>query len=540
MKKYFYLSAAALVTLFAASCSQDDGPTTETQDGLTTFTVQFPTELTRTFGDAPANQQLNVAIYAKDSNKALFTCINGKNIDGTSPLTITQFNGTLKAKVEVSLVKNQQYDLVFWTQNTENGTTSPYVYDATTQKLTVGYNGLKNYEENRDAFFASKTIKSGDATNSDVIELKRMFAQVNVGTSDLEAYTNAGGDTNFGIKLSGLATQIDLKTGEVTAPTGEAVVATTSNMASSTELFPTIENYTGAKLEYLAMAYVLVGNGSLPNKATIDVTLYANKNEGFATYPSVPVQMNYRTNIYGALLTNPEVFNVEIKPAFDGEYNNPIVAKTADEVVNAFANPKVEHVVLASDIELPAALVADGQDKTIHLNGKKLTRANAASASYFIKADNGATVTIQGDGTIGSADGECYIPVASTNGGHVVINGGTFIGGKNVSGNDLALETVYLNGAGNITINGGRFESVNARAKNKIKNVNCPETGWHYVLKKQNESTGNFIVNGGTFVDYNPAWGDDADGNNPPASFLGEGKTVETQEENGHTLYIVK
>ena len=316
--KHYLIPALVAGSMFAlTSCSSEEEPVINGQDGTTTFTVQLPADLTRSFGDAPTNQQLNVVIYAKDETTPLFSSINGS----TDPkgMIVTQFatNGGLEAKIEVSLVKGKSYDLILWSQD---ATDQPYSYKTDTQTLTVNYGTkeapLGNYADDRDAFFAFKNITSGDPTTTgETIELKRMFAQVNVGTADLQKYKDAGGTDSFGIKLSGLATELNLKTGIVANPTGE-VTATTTPAESNSMAFPTIENYTGS-LDYLAMAYVLVGNGTLPNKSTINVVLNANGNQTFATYPSVPVQMNYRTNIYGDLLTNPEVFNVEINSIFE-------------------------------------------------------------------------------------------------------------------------------------------------------------------------------------------------------------------------------
>ena len=333
MKKVLYLSAIALTSLIATSCASEEVAPVD-NDGMTTLTVKLPDDLgTRaSFGDAPSNQELNVAIYeAGNTEKALFTSINGETSEG---MTVEQFaSDGLTATVKVPLVKNKQYDLVFWSQDKTN---HYYTYTENGQTLTVGYGEgagatVQNYNDARDAFFASKTVTSGDATNSQAIQLKRMFAQINVGTNDLQAYTNAGGSDLFGITVSGVATEINLKSGIVSNPTG-TVTATTSNAASSAKDFPAITGYTGNRLQYLSMIYVLVGDGAAANKTNVDVSLYANGNAGFATYANVPVQMNYRTNIYGALLTNPEVFNVEIAPAFAG--NNNVIDGAVVEMNN--------------------------------------------------------------------------------------------------------------------------------------------------------------------------------------------------------------
>lgn len=353
MKSYLFTAALLAGTMLAVtSCSNEDAPYGG-DEGMTVFSVKLPDDLgTRaSFGDAPSNQELNVAIYeAGNTEKALFTSINGVTSEG---MTVEQFAADgLTATVKVPLVKNKQYDLVFWSQDKTN---RYYTYTENGQTLTVGYGEgegatVENYLDSRDAFFASKTVTSGDAANSQTIQLKRMFAQINVGTNDLKAYTNAGGSDSFGITVSGVATEINLKSGIVSNPAG-TVTATTANAASSATDFPAITGYTGNKLQYLSMIYVLVGDGAAANKTNVDVSLYANGTEGFATYANVPVQMNYRTNIYGALLTNPEVFNVQINPIFAGEYNNEMKAETADDLANAFQSP-------AELIEVPKSIDA--------------------------------------------------------------------------------------------------------------------------------------------------------------------------------------
>jgi hypothetical protein len=72
------------------------------------------------------------------------------------------------------------------------------------------------------------------------------------------------------------------------------------------------------------MNYILVGK----DKTTTDVTLSVSDGTTTAptaTFATVPVQQNYRTNIYGSLLTNPANFTVVIDPAFNTpDYANEV------------------------------------------------------------------------------------------------------------------------------------------------------------------------------------------------------------------------
>ena len=319
MKKMLYLSAIGCTALLAASCTNEDVPPGSGDSGMAVFTVRLPEAPgSRSFGDAPANQQLNVAVYeAGKTDKALLRSVNGVSDEG---LEIIQFSDNgLTATVKVPLVKNMAYDLVFWSQDK---TAQPYTFTENGQTLTVDYgegNVFPNYADDRDAFFASVSVTSGDAAQSRPVELKRMFAQLNIVTSDLAEYTAAGGSDSFGVSVSGVSNTLDLRTGKVSGTT-EILTAGTAPMPSSGTAFPAVSGYTG-NLDYLAMAYILVGDGT-QNKGNVNVSLYADGKEGFAVYNSVPLQMNYRTNIYGSLLTNPEAFNVVIEPGFTGSYDN--------------------------------------------------------------------------------------------------------------------------------------------------------------------------------------------------------------------------
>lgn len=121
------------------------------------------------------------------------------------------------------------------------------------------------------------------------------------------------------MKVKGAATSVNLDTDDVRGSADAVVIANATSSATTFEA-----SVTG--LSYLAMGYVLPGEGLM------EVNLNVDGDADFATYTSVPSQMNYRTNIYGALLTNPEVFNVEIAPAFAG--NNNVIDGAVVEMNN--------------------------------------------------------------------------------------------------------------------------------------------------------------------------------------------------------------
>ena len=132
-----------------------------------------------------------------------------------------------------------------------------------------------------------------------------------------------------------------------------------------------------------------------------------------------------------------------------------------------------------------------------------------------------ANVTITGGYYDGGSGGN-NICVAAANGATVTIKDGTFTVGGDANG--YGNSVVYSQG-GNITIEGGFFYT-NYSYDNK-----------YYVLNQKNDNPGTITVKGGTFVNYNPAGGDD---NVQPTNFVAPGYSVITETKaNGDVWYTV-
>lgn len=386
MKKLLYFSAAALTSLFAASCASDDVPEINA-DGMTSFQVQLPEGLdTRTFGDGNSATQLYVAIYdagAAADATPLFSNFPGGALNG---MEVTTFTGRV-ATVKVNLVKNKQYNIVLWAQNavmSATATENAFNYTPTARTIQVNYGMLVCNNENADAFYSYETYTS-TPTATKTFTLYRPFAQINIGTDDLTAAANAGMKvTEAGMKVTNVANVLNLATG--TATGDETVNYATKALPTSTDgAFP-VETYS-----YLTMGYVLVP-GDKTAKGTTNVSLNVNgqPQNPFATYPNVPVQANFRTNIYGSLLTNPEVFNVTIEPAFNTPANN-----VGSWDGTTLKKPAIDKTAKSMEIYTPDELawLAD-----------QLNNANNEYASYAINLNrdldlNGKTWTPIGNRT---------------------------------------------------------------------------------------------------------------------------------------------
>ena len=384
MKKNFFFWMAAIVMLIMSSCQQEAGFGTE---ATVSFQVGTPEIATRAYSDGTTATVLQYAVYD-----------NAGNILDKLTVTDGEIHGS--TTVNLQLTTGNTYSVIFWAAE-EN---APYTVDFANKTMTVDYTNAVSNAENLDAFYKHHTFTVTGA-QTEIIELRRPFAQLNIGTNDYEASEKAGYmPTQSKVVVKNIYNTLNLATGEV-----DNSVEVTYNDADidTTEVFP-VTGY-----QYLAMNYLLVDTA----KALIDVEFsYTNgSNEKTRTVGSVPVQRNHRTNIYGQLLTS----NVDVNVIIEPEYEEP--AWELDELRKAALNGG--EVTLTDTVELTKPLEVYG-NMTINLNGQTISANIHKSVGPVIK--NYGTLTING-GTISSL---------ANNGGSAIANYG-----------NLLVENVVINGA---------------------------------------------------------------------------------------------
>lgn len=312
MKKFIYgalLSAGCLV--LATSCANEDvvNPALE-GDTAVNLNIQLPDGIdTRTFGDGQSATQLYYTIYQLDGEN--YTRI------GTAPLTATFDN--LRTNVTLKLVNGSSYAILFWAQNPD---CTAYTVNWDSRQLSVNYENLTPNTENSDAFYNLYNTGVIKAPLSRTIYLKRPLAQINWGTDDSTEPTVT---TAFGENLANAQTALtvtnvyenfDFASGDVTgSPTDVTFPATAVPSATAAGNFP-VTGY-----QYLSMDYVLAPKDKSLSDLTFTVTANG-KTFNTISVPGAPVQLNYRTNIYGQLLTSDNNYTVVINPAFNRpDYN---------------------------------------------------------------------------------------------------------------------------------------------------------------------------------------------------------------------------
>ncbi len=298
MKKTL-LIIAGLFALLAVSCTQDKLENPAAGKAGVTFSVQLPEVIaTKAYADGTTATELSYAVY---------------NTGETTP--VHEGETTLSGKtasVHLELVSGKTYDFIFWAEAEDNNT---YSVDFSSQTLNVDYELMLASDETNDAFYAFVEGLKIDGAKTQKVDLYRPFAQVNLGTNDLDKVN----DNSFKVKKASMkatvAGTLNLATGEVD---NFAEIEYAANNLP-TEGFPV----HSSEYDYLLMSYVLVGN----DQTTVDCS-FGIYNEGASTptneivVSNVPVKRNYRTNIYGSLITDPTDFEVEIKPGLgEGDIN---------------------------------------------------------------------------------------------------------------------------------------------------------------------------------------------------------------------------
>ena len=515
-KKLLKTFAAAAMSVLALACAKEQVGPDEGAMVEATFSVDVPGVEVSTKGlsDAASVNELICQVFLNDGN---YTPVPDLN----QTVTVTDKH----AKVTFNLVKGQKYSFAFWAQAKGTG----YYDTGNLRAVKMNVDAVKANEPKMDAYFAQKNFQAfSTATKDTKITLYRAVAQVNFGTINSDRKDKLG-IVKSKIKLTEVPTVFDVVRGNMDdAYSVPAAIEFKENALVEEKLLAADKKY-----DYVATCYVFAHKDQKLTDATATFWVDIRDSKGnFTTTrtvsaPNAPYKRNMRTNILGDLLTVNQDFNIVVDPDFKGG------DKTYDAVS---ANlEKGATVTLAEnysvDSKSKGVTLGVGVTSVLNLNGKKFSNENAVT-------DNKAALQVHGDLTI-NGEGEVYCAGGAVNnaiiveqGGHLVINGGTYNVGKADSGKSNATIFVFgpdINGRnGSVEINGGVFM---AEADTN--------DGTLFVLNQSDDITDNcFSVKGGTFVGFNPASVNEAHGT--ITSFVAEGyKSVETTYE-GKQAWEVK
>ncbi len=329
MKKYFSFIVAVATMFAVTSCSQEEVVGNENNDAdyaSASFTINTPEGMnSRVIGDGTTVNKVACAVYDENGdempNLRQYVDINNK-----------------QATYKVRLAKGQNYRVAFFAYNE-----GAAAYDVTNLKsIKILPNQASNIE-GRDAFTNYTDINAADLTNQnnyqETVELKRPFAQLNLGIDDTE-YQDAA---NAGVVVT--SSQIIVTNVYDAFNAFDNDVADDAKLGSMTFAMNGVPQekliVDGQAYTYLALNYLLVGDkGDEKALADVDFKWQAvgdKTNNPTTHFINIPVQRNYRTNIIGKLLTTPAEFTIKIDQSFDGEYTNNVETVITKSVTSAAA-----------------------------------------------------------------------------------------------------------------------------------------------------------------------------------------------------------
>lgn len=398
--RHFFYGALAAMMLFTTSCQEDENLLGNAGETTTvSFKIGTPEIVNRSYSDGTTATHLQYAVYDAQG-------------DILDELTVTDGTIKLNTTVNLQLTTGNTYSVLFWAA----APNAPYTVDLTNKSMTVDYTNAVSNDENRDAFYKYQTFTVTSGMSPVDIKLTRPFAQLNIGTNDIEASKKAGYDVTQSWVAVPVYTTLNLATGDV---------ASQQLRKFDLNNIPTSETFPIAGYKYLAMNYLLVS----ADKEVVDLQFaYTNgSDEKTRTVGSVPVQRNHRTNIFGQLLTSSVDVNVTIEPDYLDESADTtvVVVRTNEQLENAVKkNDKIIRIVLADNVSLNASnaylqlggaetdsiiidgagIVAGEGNRTLTLSTTYWSRLNTVNPDATIIIRNAKLTSTQKTGTWNSYD----------------------------------------------------------------------------------------------------------------------------------------
>ena len=381
----------------AASCSQEESVASPSECRVS-LSVSLP-DIIDTRSSYDEGLYVNTLHWSVFEVKSTSTGEDGTMTDSyelVTPQEIENFSGS--ADISIPLVSGKRYQIALCAINSDNKFATYY---PETGKLSVDYSKAVCNSFSDDVFTGVSDVieipEGGSYTTE--ITLTRPFAQLNWGTSDLNEPTVTpycdGTTATVTISQGQLYTGYDLFTGEVA---GEVEGPLTFPAVDCGNLPEEDFPMSGVVLpKLIAMNYLLTS----PGKSTINAGLSFKGNLN-AEIPvnNADVEANYRTNIYGNMLTNSGDITVSLSRAFNSSDKTvQVTVGSSLEMVNALKNKE-------PNITIPEGTTVDLTDRgSFNLeDGQTITIDGTLMLEnpLKVKTVEGTTpqVTITGKGTI--------------------------------------------------------------------------------------------------------------------------------------------
>ena len=305
MKKILFIAAAVAGLFTAASCQKD----LNSGEAKVNLTVELPDAIqTKAIAQAETVDVVYYEIWNADWSKQLYP-VNNETL---ASAVVTDKAAT----IDLVLILDQTYNFIFWAQDADCG-----AYDVSELKnVKIDYSVMaqKGNQDIFDAFYAVQAIEVTGSSVNKTVTLKRPFAQLNLGASEMTSSFGAIEIGTTAVKVSGLAKVFDTVNGVGTTE-ADPVTFSATGLATTDKLVAGGNEYAWITMDYMCM---------MGESSTVEVTAGIQVS-GIGTVShsisAVPVKKNFRTNIVGDLFTSNAKLDVIVDPAFEVEDENIIV-----------------------------------------------------------------------------------------------------------------------------------------------------------------------------------------------------------------------
>ena len=354
MKKVLFAFASAILAL--TSCSNESELLSPNENAgkevMTTISVGMAPKTRATIDNDGAAAHVNRCILEvrTGDSKKVYRHVETK----VDPATLT-------ATFQLPLVISQTYDFLFWADNA--------TLDASLQKFSDKYYNTQDLTavkimdatsgnlDEKDAFFTAdhNVTFTGTVPVMEYI-LTRPFAQVNIITNDLKEIKAANDQSLASEELWPAKISVDYTTAFPTQFNVSTGVASEEKVISrkAEAVYGCAE---AAAYNTLNMDYIFVNEEGGEDTTPFAITKaeITSKNGKVITIleseANIPMKRNYRTNIIGSFLTDPQDFTVTVNPLWYEPDYNPLPAPPAEPQGCVVGEPDEEGNIKAEATE---------------------------------------------------------------------------------------------------------------------------------------------------------------------------------------------